>query len=114
MNDQQSENRVRRDATRVKKDIGTLVEDSVSHVDQGIQEMTSDTKESVVNAAARVTKDVGHGIKRFNTKAQEMANQYLGNVGKKATKYPWVSISIVLVVGFLLGSLIKPARQPLG
>ena len=35
MNDQRSENRVRRDAARVKKDIGTLVEDSVSHVDRG-------------------------------------------------------------------------------
>jgi len=113
MNDQRSENRVRRDAARVKKDIGTLVEDSVSHVDQGIEVITSDTKESVVNAAATVKKDVGRGIKRFNAKAQEIANQYLGSVGKKATRYPWVSISIVLVLGFLLGSLIKPARQPL-
>jgi ElaB/YqjD/DUF883 family membrane-anchored ribosome-binding protein len=68
----------------------------------------------VVGAAATVKKDVGHGLSQYNAKAQEVANQVPGGFGKKAVRYPWVTISIALAVGFLLGSLLKPTRQPLG
>jgi ElaB/YqjD/DUF883 family membrane-anchored ribosome-binding protein len=34
-------------------------------------------------------------------------------LGKKAARYPWVAISIALTVGFVLGSLLNPARQRL-
>jgi hypothetical protein len=139
MNDRQLDNKVRRDAAKVKKDISTLVvdstarvtraqgsfnqatgkvkeevntwvDDSVSQLGDGLEKLASDAKESVVGAATSVKKDVGHGLSQYNAKAQEAANKVPGSFGKQAAKYPWVAISIALVVGFLLGSLLKPAR----
>lgn len=143
MNDRQLDNKVRKDAAKVKKDISTLmvdstarvtrvqgnfnqatgkvkeevntwVDDSVSQLEEGLEKMASDAKESVVGAATSVKKDVGRGLSQYNAKAQEAANKIPGNFGKQAAKYPWVAISIALVVGFLLGGLLKPARLLLG
>jgi ElaB/YqjD/DUF883 family membrane-anchored ribosome-binding protein len=143
MNDQQLDNKVRKDAAKVKKDVSTLVEDSaaqfsrfgdkvsqatgkarddlttrvedgVTQLSEGFEKMTDDARESVVDAAATVKKDIGHGLSQYNAKLQKAADKIPGGLGKKAAKYPWVAISIALVVGFMLGSLFKPARQPLG
>jgi len=143
MNDQQLENEVRHDAAKVKKDIGTLVEDgtaqvsrlkdkvseapgklkedlttwvedSVSQLSEGFEKLADDAKDTVVGAAATVKKDVGRGLSQYNAKAQEVADKVPGGFGKKAASYPWVAISIALVVGFILGSLLRPAQQSLG
>jgi len=140
MNDQQLEHKVRQDAVRVKKDLGTLgkdsaalagrygdnlsqapgkakddltawVEDGVSQLSEGFEKLTDDAKKSVADTAATVKKDVGRGLSQYNAKAQEAADKVPGDFGKKAAKYPWVAISIALVFGFLLGFLLKPARQ---
>jgi ElaB/YqjD/DUF883 family membrane-anchored ribosome-binding protein len=143
MNDQAFENKVRQDAGKVKKDLSTLmgdgaawfsrfedyvtqatgktkedlttwVGDGFAQLSEGVEKLTGDARETVVGAAATVKKDVGQGLSQFNTKAQEVADKVPGGFGEKAAKYPWVAISIVLAVGFFLGSLLKPARQPLG
>jgi ElaB/YqjD/DUF883 family membrane-anchored ribosome-binding protein len=143
MNDQQIENKVRKDADKIKKDIGTLVEDSaaqfsrfedkvsqatgqakedlttwvedgVSDLSEGFEKMTDEARESVVSAAATVKKDVGRGLSQYNAEVQKVADKVPGGFGKKAARYPWVAISIALVVGLLLGSLLKPSRQSLG
>ncbi len=143
MNDQQLDNKVRKDAAKVKKDISTLmvdttarvtrvqgnfnqatgkvkeevntwVDDSVSQLGEGLEKMAGDAKASVVGAATTVKKDVGHGLSQYNAKAQEAANKIPGDFGKKAAKYPWVAISIALLVGFLLGNLFRPKRLFLG
>ena len=143
MNDQAFENKVRQDSGRVKKDLSTLmgdgaawftrfedyvsqatgkakedlttwVGDGVSQLSEGVEKLTIDAKETVVGAAATVKKDVGQGLSQYNAKAQEVADKVPGGIGEKAVKYPWVAMSIVMAVGFLLGSLLKPARrQPL-
>jgi len=139
MNDQQLGKKVRKDAAKVKKDVSTLVEDSatqvsrfgdkvsqatgkarddlttrvedgVTQLSEGFEKMTDDARESVVDAAATVKKDIGHGLSQYNDKLQKAADKIPGSLGKKAAKYPWVAISIALVVGFMLGSLFKPAR----
>jgi ElaB/YqjD/DUF883 family membrane-anchored ribosome-binding protein len=143
MNDQQLEKKIRKDAARVKKDISTLVgdgvsrlsrfednvsqttgkakedlttwvEDGVSQLSEGFDKLTGDARETVVGAAATVKKDVGHGLSQYNAKAQEVADKVPGGFGKKVASYPWVAMSISLAVGFLLGILLKPGRQPLG
>jgi ElaB/YqjD/DUF883 family membrane-anchored ribosome-binding protein len=68
----------------------------------------------VVAAAATLKKDVGHGLSQYNAKVQEVADKVPGHFGEMAARYPWVAISLSLAVGLLLGSLLKPARQPLG
>ena len=143
MNNRQLDNKVRQDAVKVKKDLSALmgdstarftriednfsqaadkakadltawVEDSASQLSEGFEKLASDAKESVVDAAVTVKKDVGHGLSQYNAKAQEVANKVPGDFGKQASKYPWVAISIALVVGFLLGGLLKPVRPLLG
>lgn len=114
MNDQQLKNKVHQDTARVKKDLNTLVEDGVSQLSAGIEKLTNGTREAIVDTTAMVKKNVGHGLSQYNAKTQKVADKVPGGFGKKAVRYPWVAISIALVVGFLLGGLLKPARQSLG
>jgi ElaB/YqjD/DUF883 family membrane-anchored ribosome-binding protein len=139
MNDKQLADKVRKDAEKVKKDVNTLVEDGsaqvsrfggrvsqatgqakeglttwvedgVSDLSEGFEKLTDEARESVVDAAATVKKDVGHGLRQYNAKIQKVAEKVPGDLDKKVAKYPWVAISIALVVGFILGSMLKPAR----
>ena len=143
MNDQQLENKVRHDAAKIRKDISTLVEDGniqisrlnrmmseapgkakedlttwvedgVSQLSDGFEKLTDDAKEAVVGAAATVKKDVGHGLSQYNSKAQKYADRVPGGIGKKAARYPWVTMSIALAVGFILGSFLKRVWHPVG
>jgi len=140
MNDQQLDNKVRRDATKVKKDMSILVgdsaaqfdrfgdnlsqstgkakedlttwaEDGVSQMSEGFEKLTGDSRETVIAAAATVKRDVGHGLSQYNAKIQEVADKVPGRFGEMAARYPWVAISLGLAIGLLLGSLLKPARQ---
>jgi len=143
MKDQQLTNKVRQDAARVKKDLSTLVgdstarivrfednvsqatgkarddlttwvEDGVSQLSEGVEKLTGDVQKSVVDTAALMHKEDGHGLSQYNAKAQKAADKVPGRFGKKVTRYPWVAISVALAIGFLLGFLLKPAQQPLG
>jgi ElaB/YqjD/DUF883 family membrane-anchored ribosome-binding protein len=142
MNDRQLDNKVRQDAAKVKKDLSTLIGDSatrlsrfegnlsqstgkakedlttwvgdgISQLGDGFEKLTGDARETMVSAAATVKKDVGHGLSQYNAKAQEVADKVPGRFGEMAARYPWVAISFGLAVGLLVGSLLKPARQPL-
>jgi ElaB/YqjD/DUF883 family membrane-anchored ribosome-binding protein len=81
---------------------------------EGFEKLTGDSRETVIAAAATVKRDVGHGLSQYNAKIQEVADKVPGRFGEMAARYPWVAISLGLAVGILLGSLFKPARQPLG
>ena len=142
MNDKQLEKKVRQDAAKVKEDISTLVgdsaarmsrfednvgqatgkakedltkwvEDGVSQLSKGVDTLTGDVKQTVVDTAATMQKDVGHGLSQYNAKVQKAADKVPGSFGKKVARYPWVAISVALAVGFLLGILLKPVRHPL-
>lgn len=113
MNDQKLRNKLRRDVDKVKKDINNLVEDSASQLSDGFEKLTGEAKESVVGAATSLKKDFGHGFSQYNARIQDVANKVPGSFGKQVARYPWVAMSISLVVGFLLGSLFKPARHSL-
>jgi ElaB/YqjD/DUF883 family membrane-anchored ribosome-binding protein len=141
MNDQQLENKIRQDAGKVKKDLSTLAGDSATQL-SGFEEKVSQASDkakkdltawaedgitqlnkrfgrfsqhaqkTVAVTAKTVKEDVGQGLSQYDTKVKDVAAKIPGNFGKKVARYPWVAISIGLVVGFLLGSLFKPA--PLG
>jgi ElaB/YqjD/DUF883 family membrane-anchored ribosome-binding protein len=103
------ENNIRQTA----EGLTTWVDDSVTDLSDGIEKAADDARDSVVDAAATLNKDVRRGLSQYNAKAQEVANKVPGNFGKKAARYPWVSMSIALVVGFLLGLAFLPTRRPL-
>jgi uncharacterized protein YjbJ (UPF0337 family) len=143
MNDQQLEKKIRQDTAKVRKDLKTLaddsaarlsrlesnanqvtgkakddltswVDDNVSQLSDKVEKLTNNAKETVVGAAATVKKDVGHGLSQYNAKAQKVADTVPGSFGKKAARYPWVGMSIALLVGLMVGSLLKPVWQPVG
>ena len=140
MNDRQMDVKVRQDATKVKKDINTLVGDSVvrlgrlednfnqvtgkakddlsawvdgsvTQMSEGFEKMSSEARDAVASTMESVKNDVGNGLNQYNAKAQQVADKVPGGFGEKAVRYPWVALTIALVVGFLLGSLLKPGRQ---
>jgi hypothetical protein len=135
MNEQQFGNKVRQDVAKVKKDISTLVGDGtvqlgrlennlshatgdlttwvgdgVSDLSDGIDKVTGDARDRVVHATATIKKDVRHGLGQFNSTAQKYADRVPGDFGKQAARYPWVSISIALMMGFIVGFVLKPTR----
>lgn len=99
-------------AGKAKEDLVTWVEDGTSQLSEGFEKFTGEAKDSAVSAATAMKKDVGHGFSQYNAKAQKLADKVPGDFGKQAARYPWVAISIALLVGFLLGSLFQPVRQP--
>lgn len=140
MTDQELANKVRHDTANVKKDIDNLVEDgtaqinrlqekvsqapgkaehdlaawveeSVSELSENFEKLAEDAKGSVVGAVATVKQDIGHGLSQYNAKAQQVADKVPGGFAKKAAIYPWVTLSIALLVGFILGNFLKPTHS---
>jgi ElaB/YqjD/DUF883 family membrane-anchored ribosome-binding protein len=110
MSDKKEDNKVSKDAAKVKKDVSTLVEDSSAQLSEGIEKMADDAKESVVDAALTAKKDVGQTLIEYNAKVQKVAEKVPGEFSQMVASYPWVAISVALVVGFVLGGLFKPSR----
>jgi ElaB/YqjD/DUF883 family membrane-anchored ribosome-binding protein len=108
MMNEQAVNKVRQDADKVKKDFSAMLEDSISQLSEEFDKLTGEAKETVVGVTATMKKEVGNGLSQYNAKAQEVANKVPGGLGEKAVRYPWVALSVAVVVGFLLGSLLKP------
>jgi uncharacterized protein YjbJ (UPF0337 family) len=97
---------------KAREDVTTWVEDSAAQLSQGIKKVAGDAKETMAGAAVTVNKEVGRGLSQYNAKAQEVAEKVSPDLSTKAARYPWVSISIALVLGFILGGLLlKPIRQ---
>jgi len=142
VNDRQLDKKIQQDAAKVKKDLRTLAEDSANrvgnleeniseattHAEAGIAtwvednaskmsrelgKLTRDARKSMVSAATTLKEDIGHGLSQYNTKVREMVDKAPGGLSEQAAKYPWVALSITVLAGFLLGMLIRPARQAL-
>jgi ElaB/YqjD/DUF883 family membrane-anchored ribosome-binding protein len=111
MNEQQQEKQTQQDVTRVKKDLNTLLSNRVSQISEEIEKLTVDAKDSVVDAAESVKKDVGLRLSQYNTKAQEVVDKVPGGFAEKAVQYPWVALSLAVLVGFVLGNILKPTRH---
>jgi len=105
------EDNVRQSSRKVKENLTTWAEDGAAKVGQKLEDLKGDALEKVVVAAKTVEQDVSLGLNQYNAKVQELADQVPGGFSKKASRYPWVTISIFLVIGLLLGMLINPTRS---
>ena len=114
MNDKQFENKVNQDVEQAKNDLTTLGDDGVTGLTRKFEQLTDETKKTVDVAVKNVNKAVGQGLSQYNAKVQEVADRVPGDFAKKVTGYPWVTVTISLAVGLLLGVLLKPGRQHLG
>jgi uncharacterized protein YjbJ (UPF0337 family) len=142
MNDQQLENKIRQDAEKIRKDLSSLGEDSIarlgrfeenikqaagktkedvntwvensaSQVSDRFEKMSGEARKSINDAAATAKKDVGRGLNQYNSSVQKLADKLPNGLSEKIAKFPWVAMSVALVTGFVLASLLKPARRPL-
>ncbi len=111
MNDKQWEKKIQNDTTDMRRDLDTLMKNSASKISQGYENLKEKAKETLGDAADTVKKEVDHGLSQYNAKAQEYANKVPGNFVDKVTKYPWVTITVVLGIGLILGGLLKPPRR---
>jgi ElaB/YqjD/DUF883 family membrane-anchored ribosome-binding protein len=114
MDDKTFENKVDHDIENVKNDMAVLGDDGVTGLRRLFVQELDDAKKTVDDTVKTVNKAVGQGLNQYNTKVQELAERAPGDFAKKAARYPWVTITISLAVGLLLGGLLKPGRQPVG
>jgi hypothetical protein len=137
MTAQPLEKRIQQDVAKVRKELGILegdiaarvgkieknlnkstatisskVENGVSQLSNGFGKFTKDATKTVRDTTKTAKKDVSTGLIRYNAKAKDFADKLPGGIGKKASRYPWAALSITLFVGLLLGTALKPARQP--
>jgi len=98
---------------KAKEDITTWVDNSISKLHQEYVKIKGDATKTMTGAATTVKKEVGHGLDQYNAKAQEMVDQVPGGFSAKVAKYPWVTFSLALAFGFLVGVILKPTRRPI-
>jgi len=110
MDDKAFENKVNRDIDKAKEDVATLGEDGVTGLSRKFEQLTDETKVMVTDAVKSLNQEVGHGLSTYNAKVQDVADRLPGDFGKKAARFPWVTITMSLATGLLLGVLLKPRR----
>ena len=135
MNDPLLGNRVRQDVVTFKKDLSTLegdraarlgkfeenvsqarveianwVDDGVSKLNNEIDRLTDDAKVVVADVTAGVKKDVSEGLNQYNLQAQTVADRVPGHFSRNVDRYPWVAISVAMVIGYLVGRISMSMR----
>jgi len=114
MNDRQFEKKVSGDFDKAKKDLATLGDDGLTGLSRMFEQLSEDVKKTVNEAVETINEGVGQRLSQYNAKAQDVADRVPGDFGKKAVHYPWVTITMSLVIGLLLGAFLKAGRQPAG
>jgi len=114
MNDKSFANKVNQDLDRTRKDLVTLGNDGITMLSRKYEQLSGDITEKVADSVKTFNKSFGKSLRQYNTKVQHVADQMPGDFGKKAAGYPWVTITLSLVVGMLLGAFLKPGRQLVG
>jgi hypothetical protein len=106
--------RLEQSTENAKEHLTTWAEDGAAQFSRKLETLKGDTLDKVFVAAKTVEQDVDQGLNQYNVKVQDLADQVPGGFSRKAARYPWVTISVSLVVGLLLGLLLKPTRRPMG
>jgi ElaB/YqjD/DUF883 family membrane-anchored ribosome-binding protein len=110
MNKNQTEDGLREDAEKIKKDLGATLKDGVSFVSEGFEKFKKEAKETMGNTVAAVKEDVEHGLDQYNTGAQKASEKLPGDFSDFVDRYPWVALTAAFVVGYRLGRLLKIKR----
>lgn len=104
-------NSVKQSADQAEKDVTTWVGNGVSQLSDRVNTLSDEARAAVVQAAAKLKKSTNQSLDQYNENAQHFADKIPGGFGEKVAKYPWVSLSIVLLAGVLLGSMIRLIRR---
>lgn len=111
MNSKTIEKRINRNLDRTKRDLAALKEDTVTGFTWKISQLTDGPRKSTTEAMKTLNKSIGEGLTQYNTRVQDAVSKVPGNINKKASRYPWVAISMAMFMGLILGVTLKPARH---
>ena len=89
----------------------TWAEDSSAQVQRKLANLKSITLDKVFVATKTMEQEIDHSLNRYNVKVQNLADQVPGDFGRNAARYPWVTISISLAIGLVVGMFLSPARR---
>ncbi len=103
--------RIGQDTKKVRNDVVELARDSSARINQGIEKIAGDAQDTVSTAAKTVVRDVSQGLNQYNSKVDGFVAKMPGDINKKASRYPWVAMSMVLVAGLLAGVAIGSASS---
>jgi ElaB/YqjD/DUF883 family membrane-anchored ribosome-binding protein len=100
-------------SNKARKDLTKQVESSVSHLSKKAGKLTESVTKTAASTIATLKKDVGHQLDHFTAKAQEVVVEVPKDLNKKASGFPWaIVITIGMAIGFVVGLLFLPVRQP--
>lgn len=110
MNKNQTEDGLREDAEKIKKDLGDTLKDGVSFISDGFEKLKNEAKEKMGNTVTAVKEDVEHGLDQYNAGAQKASEKVPGGFSGFVDRYPWVALTAAVLVGYRLGRLLKIKR----
>lgn len=111
MNTKTIEKRIYRNLDRTKRDLAALKDDTVTGLSWKIGQLTDGPIKSTTEAMKTLNKSIGQGLTQYNTRVQGAVSKVPGDINKKASRYPWVAISMAMFMGLILGATLKPARR---
>jgi ElaB/YqjD/DUF883 family membrane-anchored ribosome-binding protein len=107
MNGKALEKRINRDIDRAKRDLSILRDDAVTGLSRKFGQMADGPKKSAVSAVKTVNKSIGQGLNQYNTKIQDVVDKVPGDLTRKAAGYPWVAVTMSLVLGLMVGAILR-------
>ena len=110
MNGKSLEREITRDVDRMKKDLAKLRDAGANELSRRFDMLAEEAKKTAAITARSVNDGIGQGLSTYNSKVQEVVDRVPGQIGKKAASYPWVAISATLIMGLLIGAIIRPGR----
>ena len=93
-----------------KSSLTSWAEDGVNQFSEDFEKLTNEAKETIVGAVSTIKKEAGQGLSQYNSKIQEVADKVPGSFSEKVSNYPWVTVTLSVVFGLMLGMLLRPIR----
>ncbi len=103
--------RIGQDTKKVRNDVVELAKDSSARINHGIEKIAGDAQDTVSTAAKTMVRDVSQGLTQYNSRVDGLVAKMPGDINKKASRYPWVAMSFILVAGLLVGVAIGTASS---
>ncbi len=111
MNGKRFDKRINRDFDRAKRDLAVLKDDAVTGLNMKFEQLAERPIKTAEVAMKTLNKSIGQGLHQYNAKVQGVVSNVPGDLSKKVAGYPWVAITASMVLGMLLGVMLKPVRH---